>query len=125
MSYASIYFILQKTGKPDDLLKITPNAYDYDYIVHYNQKYLKNSVSFYADPDSLKDYLYNFLTGLAYDSDGPEFLQVEVPGHPCTLLKLEDYDYDDLADFADHVVSNITLLEGLTNWPAESNTLHS
>lgn len=124
MSYASIYFILQKTDRPDDLLKITPNAHDNDYIVHYNQKYLRNNVSFYADPDNLKDYLYNFLTGLSYDCDGYEFLQVEVPGHPCTLLNLSELDYDDLADYADHICSSISTLEWLNEWPTESNAAH-
>ena len=84
--YAKIIVTIQRTGKPDDLLSIVPDLESDGYYVTFKQRTVGNTADRYFENESLVPYLSSFFTGLLYDHDRPDFIQLDVPMYSTVLL---------------------------------------
>jgi len=111
--YAKILVTIQRDGKSDDLLIVTPDLESDGYYVTFKQKTIGNTVDRYFENAALLPYISSFFTGLLYDHQRPDFVQIDVPMYPTVLLTPEKlFAYDAVLN---HQVESLQ-----DDWPFES-----
>jgi hypothetical protein len=116
---AKIHIRLQYTkDKPDDVLVLEPDNESSGFNVTFFQNTTSMKTSHWIDYDDVVSYLESFFTGLKYDYDAESctYIQVEIPGLPCVLLKKHNavqYLHDVVEDYLDDLFVN-------DEWPMES-----
>ncbi len=115
---AKIHIRLQFVpGKSDDVLVLEPDNSSNGFNVTFFQNTTSMKTSHWIDYDNVVSYLESFFTGLKYDCDAESctYIQVEIPGLSCVLLKKHNavqYLYDVVEDYLDELFDN-------DEWPME------
>lgn len=117
---AAITFLLQNSGQPDDILTITPKTAD-TYFVEFYQKTIGDRTSLTMYSQSLSDYIQKFLVALQFDLHIPEYLQVEIPGFPCILLRPRSQTPTQRTDLVHWIQGCVDFLKVQGNWPVIHN----
>jgi hypothetical protein len=115
---AKIVVRIQNEGNPDDILTLDPDAYSSGFNVTFNQQTTLMKTTHWIDYDNVVEYLEAFFGSLAFDCDNKtcSFVQIEIPGLPCVLLKKKNlmaYLYGVVDDYLDQLKIN-------EEWPVES-----
>ena len=111
--YAKILVTIQRDGKPDDILIVTPDLESDGYYVTFRQRTVGNTTDRYFANEALLPYLSVFFSGLLYDHDRPNFVQFDVPMYPTVLLRP-----DTLFSFESALRDQIESLQD--DWPYET-----
>lgn len=115
---AKIHIRLQfSDGKPDDVLVLDPDNSSNGFIVTFYQNTTSMKTSHWTDYDTVVCYLDSFFKSLKYDSDRESctYIQVEIPGLPCVLLKKHsavEYLHEVVEDYLEELLLN-------DEWPME------
>ena len=118
--YAAIHIVLQKTGVEDDLLTIRPDNYSDNYKVTYAQNSVNATTYSMVTPGTISNYLRLFFESVAGDTDGPDFVQIDIPTFPSVCIRTDDAPY-----YAGTLNRQITMLQDMWDdgavWPLETS----
>ena len=112
--YAKILVTIQRDGRPDDVLSVSPDLDSDGYYVSFRQRTVGNTTSHYCENGGLVSYLRQFFTALLFDHDQPDFIQLDIPMYPTVLLTSKT-----LLSYENYVLGNqIASLQD--DWPFET-----
>lgn len=100
VQYEPIRFLMQRDGKPDDVLRILPSAEDDGYDVTIEQYTTNARTNFRLARDDLIPYIRTFFKALCMDGDKPTTVQADIVGLPTLLLKV----YQDPSEIMERMI---------------------
>ena len=117
---AAIIILLQRSGKPDDILKITPKDAD-TYFVEFKEHAVTSRVSLTMYSQNLSHYIQNFLLGLYFDLHIPDYVQIEVPGFSSILIQPKSLTAEQRERLVYWISTTVQFLETQAAWPMQHN----
>ena len=111
--YGKVVVTLSWLGKPDDILKISPDLESNGYYVKFDQETIGTKANCFLENAGLKGYLGLFFASFQFDVSPPEYIQFDCPMFPSVKIKYGGQD-----DYLSLLMAQIEFLQA--DWPFEA-----
>jgi len=111
--YGKVVVTLSWLGKPDDVLKISPDLESNGYYVKFDQETIGTKATCFLENAGLKTYLGLFFASFQFDVAPPEYIQFDCPMFPTVKIKYGKHD-----DYLSLLMAQIEFLQA--DWPFET-----
>ena len=109
-----LVILLQRESRVDDILTILPDPSSEGYLVRFDQNHVRNTTEKYLNSDEILPYIQQFLEVLYSDEEPFQFIQIDCPMYPSTVLPVTN-----IQAYTSLLLDMVQSLE--TNWPNESS----